>query len=126
MRPSPASKGFAIAAVAAFLAFVGLTIQEDAAQKTAAAARVQRHQQITGDLLGVGSDSDKERELTDEDRRNDSEYDSWRAKSGASSLQRWILLALATFGLCPLIVYGFHVWSAWDNDRRTDPTRRDP
>ena len=125
MRPSPASKGFAIAAVAAFLAFVGLTVQEDAAQKTATAARAQRHRQVGANLLPVGPDSNKERALSDEDRRSDSEYDSWRAKSGARSFQRWILFALATFGLCPILVYGYHVWSAWDNDRRTDPTRRD-
>jgi Flp pilus assembly protein TadB len=124
MRPSPASKGLAIAAVAAFLTFLGLTVQEDAAQK-AAATRAQRHRQIQANLLHVGPDSDKQRELSDEERRQDSEDDSWRAKSGARSLQRWILLALTTFGLCPVIVYGYHVWSAWDNDRRTDPARRD-
>ena len=124
MRPSPASKGLAIAAVAAFLTFLGLTVQEDAAQK-ATAARAQRHRQIQANLLHVGTDSDKKRELNDEERRQDSEDDSWRAKSGARSLQRWILLALATFGLCPVIVYGYLVWSAWENDRRTDPVRKD-
>jgi len=126
MRPSPASKGFAIAAMAAFLTFVGLTVQEDAAQKTAAAAHARRHRQIQADLLRVGSDSDKQRQLGDEDRRGNSEYDSWRAKSGTRSLQRWILIALATLGLCPVIVYGYHAWSVWDIDRRTGATRRDP
>ena len=126
MRPSPASKGFAIAAVAAFLTFVGLTVQEDAAQKTASLARAQRHREIQAGLLRVGPDSDKQRELTEADRRNDSEYDSQRAKSGSRSLQRWILLALTILGLCPVIVHGYHVWSAWDNDRRTDPPRKDP
>ena len=125
MRPSAASKGLAIAAVAAFLTFLGLTVQEDSAQKAAATARAQRHRQVQAELLQVGSNSDRQRELSEEDRRNDSEDDSWREKSGARRFQRWILLALATFGLFPVLVYGYHVWSAWDNDRRTDPTRRD-
>src|SRR3989442_12586569 len=108
MRPSLASKGFAIAAMAAFLTFVGLTVQEDAAQKTAAAAHAQRHRQIQADLLRVGSDSDKQRQLGDEDRRSNSEHDSWLAKSGARRPQRWIPIRLAALGPVPGARDGYH------------------
>jgi hypothetical protein len=143
MSLSPATRSDLrrIAAVAAFAAYIGVTVtlfHYETQIQSRGEALDQRHRAIESELLGVNLAlhrlerateaqpsltsrlREKREQVSEEQRETTVEYDTWKAQSSAWRVKRWFVLAIVSLAFLPVIVWGYRSWDLWARDKRID------